>query len=73
MAHFPTVKVKKPTDIVEYTEEIHILQQEFSSQFQDFEKHQTAFNLLSESFDINVKTVPDHFNLEIQIYSATRT
>jgi hypothetical protein len=57
LAHFPTLKVKKPTDIMKYDEEIWILQQEIISRFQDFQKHEAAFSLLSESFDISVKTV----------------
>jgi hypothetical protein len=65
MAHFPALRTEKPTDTKKYAEEIQILQQEFSSRFQDFRKHGVAFSLFSTPFDINVETVPDEFLLEI--------
>jgi hypothetical protein len=65
MAHFPTLRTEKPTDSKKYAEEIEILQQEFSSRFQDFRKHEAAFSLFSTQFDVNVETVPDEFQLEI--------
>jgi hypothetical protein len=65
MAHFPTLRTEKPTDTKKHAEEILILQQEFSSQFQDFRKHETAFSLFSTPFDVDVETVSDEFQLEI--------
>jgi hypothetical protein len=65
MAHFPTLRTEKLTATKKYAEEIQIPQQEFISQCQDFLKHETALNLLSTPFDVNVKTVPYEFQLEI--------
>jgi hypothetical protein len=65
MAHFPTLRAEKPTDSRKYAEEIQIPQQEFSSRFQDFRKHEATFSLFSTPFDVNVETVPDEFQLEI--------
>jgi hypothetical protein len=65
MAHFPTLRTEKPTKTKKYAEEIQILQQEFSSRFQDFRKHEAAFSSFSIPFDVNVETVPDEFQLEI--------
>jgi hypothetical protein len=65
MAHLPTLRTEKATDTKKYAEEIQILQQEFSSLFQDFRKLEAAFSLFSTPFDVNVETVPDEFKLEI--------
>jgi hypothetical protein len=65
MAHFPTLRKEKPTDTKKYAEEIQIPQQEFSSRFQDFRKHEAAFSLFSTPSDVNVETVPEEFQLEI--------
>jgi hypothetical protein len=65
MTNFPTPRTKKPTDTEKYAEEIQILQQEFSSRFQDFRKHEATFSLFSTPFDVSVETVPDEFHLEV--------
>jgi hypothetical protein len=65
MAHFPTLRTEKPTVTKKYAEEIQIPQQEFSSRFQDFRKHEATFSLFSTPSDVNIETVPDEFQLEI--------
>jgi hypothetical protein len=63
MAHFPTLRTEKPTGTKKYAKEIQIPQQEFSSRFQDFQKHEAT--LFSTPFDVNVETVPDKFQWEV--------
>lgn len=75
LAYVQPLRTEKPTGAKKCAEEIPILQQELCFRIRDFGKHAVAFRLFSVQFDINVETVPDEFQLKINlyIYSAVRT
>jgi hypothetical protein len=63
--HFPILRTGKPTDAKTQAEEIQLLQQEFNTRFQDIRKYEGTVNLFSVSCNINVKTVPAEYQMEV--------
>jgi hypothetical protein len=73
MAHFPTLRTETPTDTKIYAEEILILQQEFSSLFQNFQKMRPLSVRFQHHLTSMSKLFQTNFNWRLYIYSAMRT
>jgi hypothetical protein len=62
MAQFLVLRTEKLTSTKELAEEIPILQQEFSSRFQDFRKHEALSVCLQQDLMIMSKSFQANFD-----------
>ena len=63
--HFPTLEESKPTSNTAFVTVIRNLRTEFSSCFSDIRSLQNLFRLFSTSFDEDVNTIPEKFQMDL--------
>lgn len=63
-SHFPTLRQGK-FKIMKYVDAIAALEDNFYKKFQDFNKNETAFHILSMPFNDNVDEVPSNVQMEL--------
>jgi hypothetical protein len=66
--HFQTLNERAKSvsfNAAKYATEAGILREEFKSNFQDFRKHETSFQISASLFKVDVEAVPKKFQMEL--------
>lgn len=64
-SYLKKVKDRYPNKVLDYSEQIKLLQNVFENRFQDFETNNVKFKLFADPFSVTIDDAPEKFHLEL--------